>query len=310
MIYTITFNPALDLSGFVEYLSPNEKNYVHDEIYSPGGNGINSGLIAQRLNSKVLLTGFLGGANGEEIKSKLNALHVKHDFIKISGSTRMNITISNNKTHQQTRLSFPGPKIKNVEKNHLFLMLKKLSSHDLVILGGSLPPGISVSFVLRLIKFIKSRNAFCMVDMPGKVIKDLIKARPDFIKPNLTEFQEIIGKKVTSIRSSIIQVKKLLNDVPMICLSSVEGGALFLTTKEIWYGKLPPVKIRSTVGAGDSMVGAMANRIESGRSFTCEELLRIGLSASCATLTEKGATLGTKKSILNYYPKILIKKIS
>lgn len=308
MIYTITFNPALDVSGVVDQLIPNEKSYVYNEAHFPGGNGINAGLIAHRLGSKVTLTGFLGGGSGEEIIRLLDKNNLHHEFVTISGPTRMNFTISNKEDHNQTRLSFPGPEIKSGEKKKLLQYMDKITSDDLLIIGGSLPPRLNTSYVETLIGLARKKNILCMVDMPGAHLRDVISSRPHFIKPNLTEFQALIGKKVSSIKSIIPHARALLVDVPYICISSVEGGALFLSKDEMWFGRIPQVVIRSTVGAGDSMVGAMASLWSQRREVAAEELLRLGLAASCATLTEAGLTLGSKKAILNFMQQIILQK--
>jgi len=286
-----------------------EKNYVYHENQRAGGNGINAGIIAHNLGSQVMLTGFIGGSSGETIAKLLNQVTIDHKFIKIVGQTRINITISNKADHRQTRLSFPGPIIQTSEKIKLHHFLKKLATNDIVLLGGSLPPGIDFAYLILLIKEVKKRKAYCFVDMPGKFLKEIIYFKPDFIKPNLVEFQSLVGKKVTTIKTVLPIAKKLLEYIPFICISSIEGGALLVSKDKTWFGKIPRVKIHSTVGAGDSMVGAMANLWNKKPHATGDELLRLGLAASCATLTERGLTLGTKKSILNYQPQIILKEI-
>ncbi len=309
MIYTITFNPSLDISGEVDELKPNEKSYVHLETHTAGGNGINAGIIAHRLGRKVLLMGFLGGPHGKEVERILIGKKIPQHFVKISGHTRTNITIANKSNHQQTRLSFPGPEMKNSEMRQLFEMLKKVKKNDLVLIGGSLPPGVDFAYVKKIIAKIHKRDARCVVDMPGKVMKNLVSSKPYFIKPNLLEFQELVGKKVDTIKALLPLARKLNRHIPWICVSSIEGGALLVTKDRVWFGKIPNVKIRSTVGAGDSMVGAMSSLWDQESDIDGESLLRIGLAGSCATLTERGLTLGSKKSILKYKRQIKIKEL-
>ena len=309
MIYTVTFNPALDVGGTVEKIIPNEKSYVFDEIHHPGGNGINAAIIIHRLGSDVKATGFLGGTNGAEIKRLLDEEKLKSSFIKISGNTRMNITVSSRKTYKQTRLSFTGPKIKVDEFRKLCSFLKKIKKNDLVLIGGSLPPGITSQHIKKIVKDLKNKEILCMADMPGKILSEIISAKPYFIKPNLIEFQELVGKKVKSIKTILPIVRQLNELVPLICVSSVDGGAILVTKDEAWFGKIPKVKILSTVGAGDSMVGAMATRLAANKDAQIEELLRLGLAASCATLTNEGMVLGSKQMITKYLSRILIKKI-
>ncbi len=309
MIYTVTFNPALDVSGVVDDLIPDEKNYVYDEIHMPGGNGLNAGIIAHRLKRKVILTGLIGGSNGQRVKRLLDKGNLTHNFVEIAGMTRMNITIASKGDHRQTRLSFPGPLIKASEAKQLEEILLKVHAKNIVLLGGSLPLGMNTKYVQKLIKKFRANGIRCLVDVPGDLLKDIIKAKPDFIKPNLAEFHLLVGKKVSSLNGVVRAARSLLEYVPVICISSVEGGALLMNESEVWYGKIPSVKIRSTVGAGDSMVGAMASLWDSNPSASLEELLRLGLSASCATLTEPGLTLGSRKSILKYQSQIKLKKL-
>lgn len=309
MLRTITFNPALDISGTVDKLIPDEKSYVRDEIHTPGGNGINAAIIAHRLGVKVTVGGFIGGNNGEEIKKLLDKLKLSHEFIHIAGKTRMNLTINNCDNHRQTRLSFPGPKITKSEKKVFKQSLMKLNKNDLVLFGGSLPPQLVPSDVAKWVKKLSRKKISCLVDMPGEILKEVIKSKPFFIKPNLMEFQDLTGKKVSSLKSILPLVRKMNENVPLICVSSVEGGAILVSKESAWFGKIPKVKIRSTVGAGDSMVGAITAKLLDDPKISVEELLRWALAAACATLTEKGMVLGHQKFILNYLPKIKMREL-
>ena len=323
MIYTITPNPALDIGGTVDQLIADEKNYVLGETRSAGGNGINAARIAHRLGAKVTASGFLGGPTGNEIEKLLDGQNVTHHFVRTVGNTRINLTISNHKTYSQTRLSFPGPEIKRAEFRKLQQFCDGFNPSSIVLIGGSLPKGIDARDIGLLVEKLKKRGHFCIVDMPGPHLKTIISCRPHLIKPNLREFQELVGKNVQSIRTVLPFARRLSKSISLVCVSSVEGGALLVTKNKAWFGTIPKVKVRSTVGAGDSMVGAMAAALENYKiqktnkknidMFLEEngsELLRWGLAAACATLVEQGMILGDKKSILKYHPLIKIKEIS
>jgi 1-phosphofructokinase family hexose kinase len=312
MILTLTPNPALDVSGTAKEVIPNEKCYVSHEMRMPGGNGVNAARIAHRLGAEVLASGFLGGSSGDEFSRLLKAEKVPQHFINISGNTRTNITISLESGHEQTRLSFPGPTIKKKELAALSHFID-YSLPSLIIIGGSLPSGFSPSFIKKMIKASHLKGIPVFVDVPGKILKDIIAAKPLFTKPNLTEFQELTGRKISTIAEVIKEARKRSNLIPLQCISSVEGGALLITKDHAWHGKIPKIKIQSTVGAGDSMVGAMAYAFMKGNrvlnEVNCEKMLRLGLAAACATLSNKGLTMGSRSSIKNYHSKIIIKKI-
>lgn len=306
LILAITPNPALDLGGVVDNLKPNEKAYVYNETRSAGGNSINAARILTRLKIPVLATGFLGGSTGKEIKDLLDLEGVKNKFIKIKGHSRICVSVSNKKSHKQTRLTFPGPHIKNQEKENLFKQFKILKKISLLLIGGSLPHGMVAEDILTLINFAKKRNIKCIVDCPGNILGKLISGEPLLIKPNLVEFQELTQSRVTSIREVHKQATKLLDKVPYICISSVEGGTLLVTKENSYFGRIPKIKILSTIGAGDSMVGAMAAQIYKNNS-SLEDILRWGLASSAASLARSGTAFGSAKEIKYYYKMTSVK---
>lgn len=310
MICTVTFNPSLDLTGSVEALVPNEKSYVFDEVFTPGGNGINAGIIAARMGGDVSLTGFLGGNNGKRVRSLLQGMGPSSRFIRIENETRMNLTIGATRGHEQTRLSFAGPSVSAREWKELVSHLERLRpDKDIVVLGGSLPPGITGHMVRRLIDRLRRRGIYCMVDMPPQHLKEVLSSRPGFIKPNLQEFQALLDTKAATTRGVHRAGQRLLNLVPLVCVSSVEGGALLMNRKELWFGKTPKLKVRTSVGAGDSLVGAMAYLLSQNRACFLGDLLRHGLAAACATLTEPGLTLGEKESIEKYSQEVSVERL-
>ena len=273
IILSITPNPSLDLSGIVTSLYQNEKSYVTSELRSPGGNAINAARVLNRLGVPVLATGFLGGHIGQEVRKFLDLDGVKNKFIQIEGSTRINVTVSNNSDHQQTRLSFPGPEIQKLEVQRLFKIFEVSKNVKLLTIGGSLPMGFTFKHVKKLIKLAQQRRIPTVIDCPGQILKQIISARPLMIKPNLEEFHQLTGTPVKSIAAVEKEARKLLNQVPFICVSSVEDGTLLVTQDGSYFGRIPKIKIKSTVGAGDSMVGAMIAQLFRG-NFSGAELLR------------------------------------
>jgi 1-phosphofructokinase family hexose kinase len=309
LICALTPNPALDLSGVVRELTPNEKSYVTDEKRLPGGNAINAARILHRLKIPVIASGFLGGSTGEELAALLKAEKVKTSFVDIHGSTRINVTVSNSADRQQTRLSFPGPKIRTVEKKNLFDFFSRQKNLAFLLVGGSLPQGFTAKDVRHLMALARKKGIESVIDCPGPVLADLLSAKPLLIKPNLEEFQELTGSSVKSIGQVQQKAQKMLKDVPYVCVSSVEGGTLLLTRQGTFFGRIPKLQIHSTVGAGDSMVGAMLAQLYQG----CEdpaELLRWGLAASAATLAEPGTTLGTAAAIRALYRKTRVRLVN
>lgn len=325
-IYTLTPNPALDLNGVVTRLVENEKNYVTQEKRYAGGNAINAAQVIAALNCPVTASGFLGGAVGKQVKDIIAKGKVKTDFVEVQEETRVNITVSNQETLKQTRLSFMGPTLKPNEKKLLLKKVSTLPKDSLLILGGSFPPHFLIQDAKAILEISHKKKIPCIVDVPSKDLRKILRSRPLMIKPNLFEFEELVGKKLKSIPQIVEAAQKLLKNCPIICISSVKKGSLLITKNVVLYATGPRVKVKSTVGAGDSMVGAIAAGLLKNnfsyddfynlkaaqvldRQKHWEEILKLGMGAALATITLPGTALGQKKDILKYAKKIKVKII-
>jgi fructose-1-phosphate kinase PfkB-like protein len=178
----------------------------------------------------------------------------------------------------------------------------------LIVIGGSIPPGFVAADILKIAQIARRHKIPVVIDSPGAVMKDLLSARPLLIKPNLLEFQLLVNRKVVSLAEVLKQAQNLTKTIPYVCISSVAGGTLLVTSQDSYFGKIPTVKIRSTVGAGDSMVGAMCGQLFK-RNESPEDLLRWGLAASAATLSETGTSLGRAAEIRRLYKITRVRRI-
>lgn len=298
MIYTLTLNPALDLSGHVARLVPNEKNYVLRERRDPGGNGINAARVARRLGARVLALGFAGGAAGDEIRSMLDGEKVPHRFTPIAGHTRVNVTVTNDADHQQTRLTFRGPEVRAAETRALLRQLRALRAPGLIALGGSSPPGAPETLLAQAAREAQRAGLDIVLDVPAKhlaLFYRSTRATPLLVKPNQTELEEWTGKRHRTDGALAEAARKLVSQgcARFVCVSLAERGAILASAGGAWFGHAPKVKARGTVGAGDSMVGAICAWLDrhgaSDKSML--EALRWGLAAGAATASVEGTTL-------------------
>jgi len=314
-LYTLTPNPALDLSGHVSQIIPNEKNYVFKPRIDPGGNGLNVARMSGRLGANVLALGFLGGATGEQIKNQLQLEKIPHQFIKIKQNNRTNVTVTNDSDHQQTRLTFPGPQISKTEWNKLLQLIKNFKGPGLFNLGGSLPQGLSSKNYLQIAQLVANQHLDLIVDVPSKYLYSLLRKNAPYlflIKPNEIELNEFFGKKFNTIEQMSRAALKLNQFSKLVCISLGKKGALLAYDQKVWQGIGPKIKAKGSVGAGDSMVAAMASQIlklnliskENFQDKDIKEILSWGLAAGAATASTEGTGLGSAKQI-----KLLSKKV-
>jgi len=319
-LYTVTPNPALDVSGAVKNLTPNEKNTVYDERRDPGGNGINASRIAHRLGTATLALGFIGGASGEELLRALDQEQVPHAFDPISGSTRINITVSDCHTHSQTRLSFAGPSVNAHEQKSLLHRMTQLPSKSLLLLGGSLPPGTPPHFHAKLAALAQKTGVGILLDVPSRTLQKSLERRakqklfPLLVKPNETELAQWWTKQRRSQFKSETELLKagyaLAKRASLVCVSRGATGVIVFYKDQAWRYQAPPLQARGTVGAGDSFLGGLASGLlSSGLTSTpsvdllfsktprgqipaaLHEAILLGMSCGAATAAEKGTSL-------------------
>ncbi len=326
MITTVTPNPALDLSGIVDTLLPNEKNSVFSAQRDPGGNGINAARIISRLKGPVEALGFLGGAVGEEIRAQLRDEGVTCAFTPIRGQTRTNVTVTRLDTHQQTRLTFPGPRVTSAEQKNLLRKISSLKKPGLLVLGGSLPQGCPSNFHLRLVRALQSTQIGAVIDIPAKPLRaftEKLRAKDRdrllFVKPNQLELEEWSGRALPSDADLLMACRELQKYFPIVCLSLGARGAWLVTSSHRLEGTPPPIQAKGSVGAGDSFVGGFCDRlvrrgihtradVEEASPAILAECLRWGLAAGSATAQVIGTTLGRANEVRRLVTQIKIRE--
>ncbi len=319
-LYSVTLNPALDLSGHVDDIIPNEKNSVHRARLDPGGNAINAARIAHRLGAKSVLLGFLGGPAGEQISSLLKQEGLLPQFMPISGRTRTNVTVTNDRTHQQTRLTFPGPQITRAESQALLRRIANLKGPGLLMLGGSAPPGLPANYPSQLVAAAQKCGLGVVVDVPARELTQILRAKGQklmLIKPNQTELELWAGHKLSTVAAIIRETQRLLGRAVLVCVSQGKRGAIVAFRDQTWIIKAPRVKTRGSVGAGDSMVGAMVERLlqldllspdrfEAATESQLHDILSWGAAAGAATAATEGTSLGSAALIQKLRKKVKI----
>jgi 1-phosphofructokinase family hexose kinase len=322
-IYSVTPNPALDLSGHVDKIVANEKNYVTRTRLDPGGNGINAARIAKRLGAKPVLFGFAGGAAGSQVETLLEQEDMQTSFTEIKGTTRTNVKVTNDRDQEQTRLTFPGPKVSRGEVEQLKRAIARARAPGIIILGGSVPKGCPPHFNFSLIQIAQKQGLGIIIDVPAQEMKLTLKKCAQkllLIKPNQTELEGILEKKLRSDSSIADAAQKLTQKSAIVCVSLAERGAIFAVEGKRWFARAPKVKTKGTVGAGDSMVGAMATRLTYWKltspsaihAFAEDKILDVfcwGVAGGAATAATEGTTLGHPALIRELRKRVVVKPL-
>ena len=287
MIYTVTFNPAIDYVVRLDTpLEVGEVNRAKGEDCVLGGKGINvSGVLAE-LGCRNTALGFVAGETGAWLERGLAAQGITTDFIHLEqGMTRINVKI---KAGQETELNGAGPEIPDEALHQLEEKLDGLTENDVLILAGSIPTSLPQDVYERLLARLDGRGVRCVVDATRALLVNVLPYHPFLIKPNNHELGEIVGR-VLNTEDEIVAAARTLQEkgARNVLVSMAGDGALLLDEQGQTHRiGCPKGKVVNSVGAGDSMVaGFVAGYLQSGDYTTA---LRLGTACGSATAFSLG----------------------
>jgi len=296
MILSVTLNPCIDQTLFVDGLKPHDTNRIVKIETDAGGNGVTPSRVAVELGGYSIATGFLGGGPGGFVRRVLDIQGVQHDFIETQGVTRTNLSVEDGSGEPPTTFNAKGPHVQDEEWEALLKRVKVLSeSASWVALGGSLPQGVPVDAYKVLGDIAKNAGAKLVLDADGEVMRRGLDARPHLIKPNGAEAGRLLGRKVETVEEAVFaseELQQYLDDGGVCVVSLGSEGAVMSCPDGTFIGHGLEVEVKSTIGSGDSMVGAMLMALDRGDSPA--DALKYGLAAGAATATTSGAEIARK----------------
>lgn len=300
MIYTVTFNPALDYVVKVDHFALGTVNRTMREDVYYGGKGINVSAVLANLGFSSTALGFVAGFTGDEIERGVKTLGFESDFIRVKkGMSRINVKL---KSDEETEINGIGPEITPEDVELLFGKLEKLKEKDVLVLSGSIPNSIGDDIYERIMERLDGRGIRIVVDATKDLLMNVLKYHPFLIKPNNHELGEMFGVVLHSDEEIIEHARLLLEKGAGNVLVSMAGDGAILVTGDGGVHKMgvPKGTVRNSVGAGDSMVaGFLAGYLENG---SYEHALRLGSAAGSASAFSEG--LGCKEDIMRLYQEL------
>lgn len=286
MIYTVTFNPALDYVVFLDGLKLGEINRATRESIFYGGKGINVSTILNMLGMETTALGFVAGFTGKAIEEGLATEGMHTDFIRLpEGNSRINVKV---KHGDETEINGQGPVITKEALDALFEKLSALKDDDILVLAGSIPNTLPEDIYEKILAALAGKETRIVVDATKDLLLNVLKYHPFLIKPNNHELGEMFDTVCETKEDIEYYARKLQEKGARNVLISMAGDGAILITEDgasIQMGT-PKGKVINSVGAGDSMVaGFVAGYLKSG---SYEEALKTGTAAGSATAFSEG----------------------
>ena len=290
MIYTITFNPALDYIVKMDEFNLGNVNRSNNEFIYAGGKGINVSIVLNNLGVKSKALGFIAGFTGEEIERRVREFGCDTEFIKLKeGMSRINVKI---KADVESEINGGGPNISSDALEELYKKLDTLTVGDILVLAGSIPKTMPTDVYERIMERLQEKNIKFIVDTTGESLLKVLKYNPFLIKPNHHELGELFGVKLNS-KEEIIEYAKKLKDMGAqnVIISMAGDGAILIDSNGgVTTSNVPKGVVKNSVGAGDSMVaGFIAGYLNSEK---IEDGFKLGVATGSASAFSEG--LATK----------------
>lgn len=292
MVYTVTFNPAIDYVVHTGEMKLGATNRSEREEMYFGGKGINVSIVLRELGIDSKALGFTAGFTGEAIEKGLADMGIDTDFVRLeAGNSRINVKI---KASEETELNGQGPDIDDKAISALFEKLDRLSDGDTLVLAGSIPSSLPSDIYERILERLSGRNIRAVVDATKDLLLNVLKYKPFLIKPNNHELGEMFGVTLNSDEEIEKYARKLQEMGAVNVLISMAGDGAMLIDE---YGKMHRCGVckgvvKNSVGAGDSMVAGFTAGVING---DYEYALKLGTAAGGATAFSDG--LATKVEI-------------
>ncbi len=285
MVYTVTFNPAVDYIVHTKQLIAGATNRSDSEEIYFGGKGINVSIVLSELGVKSKALGFVAGFTGEAIENGVAEKGIDADFVHLNeGFSRINVKI---KSGEETELNGQGPKITDEAIRELYAKLDEIQDGDTLVLAGSIPSSLPADIYERILERLSGKMIRAVVDATKDLLLNVLKYRPFLIKPNNFELGEIFGVEMKSAEDIVKYAGKLKEMGAQNVLVSMAGdGAVLLDENgETHVCGVCRGKVKNSVGAGDSMVAGFVAGCEKG---DYEYALKLGTASGGATAFSEG----------------------
>lgn len=295
-VVTVTLNAAVDQTLDVPGFTAGTVNRAVAETRTAGGKGINVAAFLSGGPVPVTATGFLGEDNAALFEALFRRRHILDLCLRVPGGSRVNVKVVDREGGSVTDINLPGPQIHAESWRGLLSALDSLAAANRTfVLAGSIPAGVPETAYAELVPRLRARGAFVAVDASGPPLRHAMAAKPDMVKPNRHELSELLGRPLDTRADLLAAARELAaSGIALVVVSLGEEGAVFVEEGRALLAVPPPVRVASTVGAGDAMVaGVLAARLEGGDldGGDLEAQARRGTAFAAGTLARLGPEL-------------------
>lgn len=310
-IICVTLNPAMDKTILVDNLHLGRVNLIDEVTYTLGGRGINIAKVLKNFEVKSIITGFIGGIWSDNFRTKLMKLGIETKFFKVIPDTRVNTKLIDKETGTCTTINEKGPYIpEELVERFIQSFTIMCQQEDIIVLTGSIPPGVPMDIYYTLTEIAKKKGAFVILDAYGEALQKGVAAEPDLLKITYRDFlDDAYWNKLTRADFSYIVKKVQKIGIKKIMVSLGQYGALFIDGDVAYYAEAIDMglKLKHPVGAGDSMVASLV--MGELYNWDIHKVMRYAVACGAACVVSKDVTNCTKEEVEKLLPEVKINRL-
>jgi 1-phosphofructokinase family hexose kinase len=313
IVVCMSANPALDRRLHVPALTLGEVNRARTAVTMPGGKSAHVAMAAKALGARAVWIGFSGGASGDENQAGLSRLGIEVHPVRTAAETRMNLEVIE-ESGRITEVLEPGGPVSDIEQREMLTVFEKRLRETwtaaLVILSGSLPPGVAANFYNSVIQIARNCGSRVFLDTSGEALRESFAAAPSFVKPNGPEAEQLLGTALDSTESISRALAALIErGAESVAITLGADGLAWKPARNspCWLAKPPKLKPISTVGCGDATLGGFAYAAQTGLGE--EDTVRLAAACGAANCVAQLAGQISETDVKRFLPQIEVRRI-
>ena len=304
LLLTVTVNPSIDKTVEIEKFRYGEMNRIIESRSCMAGKGYHAAVVNKKLGGDSFCLGFSFSHNRMMTEKYFITNNVANEFVEIAGDTRVNLKLFDRDTSIITEINDKGKSIDENQLHNLYGLIRRyLKVGDMIVLSGSVQPGIPDTIYSELITEAKTAGLKTVLDAEGSLLEKGIESVPYLVRLNAYEIERSYGRIITNFSDAADMCSFLTEKgIKIACVSMGHKGAVISDGKNFWCAEAPGIEILSTVGAGGSMTGAICNSVL--KNNTLDIILRSGIAAAAATSMLKDNELCSRESFEELYKQV------
>lgn len=306
-VWTLTMNPALDVSTDTPVVEPGEKLRCGPTRYDPGGGGVNVCRVLDRLGCPTHAIFVAGGLTGDFFTQLLEGEGVSTTRVSIEGETRESFTVLEHQSGKQYRFVLTGPTLGSGDVTRVEnTIIDKIKPGDWLVGSGSLPPGVPEDFYGSIADTVARKGARVVVDAATPWLGHALRHSVSLVKPSRHELEEFLGRGLDTRQQQVDGARELItaHGVEAVAVSLGADGALFVTHDDAWHALAPRIQARSAVGAGDSFLAGLIAALHRGDAPG--DALAFAVASGSAAAMSDGTQLSDRQAVESILPTVVL----